>query len=163
MNNPDTNEVWRLLNERVHYEIFKIIAKKVDELRRDLEDSFKIFYNKIEEIIDLQELEDLDTFVYALFDYMKDSFFPHQNTFSEICIEIFNSSLVTDEIDDIIFQMQIDLENIFWSKDYAEDAEVEYVEAKNKIQEIRQSITTRFLLFDRKLVELTEKLNSRHQ
>ena len=115
---------------------------KICELREDLKETFELFCEKLDELIyNKQEL------LKFLYDF-KNNFYYHKQKFSDICISIEDSILLTDdEINDILGKMKLDLENIFFSN--YEDNE-----------HIKHTMNKKFLSFDKKLTELYEKINT---
>jgi hypothetical protein len=68
--------------------------------------------------------------------------------------------LTDDEIDDILGEMELDLENIFFSNDEMFDNLVGNIEKVSCcLKEIRETMNEKFVSFDKKLCELYEKIN----
>ena len=115
---------------------------KICELREDLKETFELFCEKLDEFI--YNKQELPKFLYDF----KNNFYPHKQKFSDICISIEDSILLTDdEINDILGKMKLDLENIFFSN---------YVDNEH----IKHTMNKKFLSFDKKLTELYEKINT---
>jgi hypothetical protein len=118
---------------------------KICELREDLKETFELFCEKVDECIYNKEE------LHNLFYNFKTSFYPHKEKFSDICIAIEDSILLTDdEINDILGIMKLDLENMFFSND-----EIFYDN-----EHIKDIMNKKFLSFDKKLTELYEKINT---
>lgn len=82
---------------------------------------------------------------------IKNSFYPHKQKFSEIYVDIVDSIVLTDdEVDNILGEMELDLENIFFSNDEM---------FLSSPKEIQQTINEKIVSFDKKLTQLYEKIN----
>lgn len=136
---------------------------KIYELREDLRESFELFSKQIDVILD-GEAEELDVNLHEISYNFKNSFYPHKQKFSDIYDCIQDSIVLTDdEIDDILGEMELDLENIFFSNDGMFDILLEVLGNSEKVsiflKEIRQAINEKILSFDNKLCQLYEKIN----
>jgi len=135
-------------------------VSNIQELSKYLMESFKEFYSKFEKLESIEDPDTISVKSYEILEYLKDSFYIHQPKFSDICIDIED---YTSDINDILDEMELDLENIFWTNDDMFDDLIEKIGDKEKtiiqLNEIRSSITTRFMSFNRKLKELSEILN----
>ena len=135
---------------------------KIYELREDLRESFELFSNQLDVILD-GEAKELHTKLYEISYNLKNSFYYHKQKFSDIYDCIQDSIVLTDhEKDDILGEMELDLENIFFSNDEMFD-EVIGIGNQEKttlcVKEIRKTMNKRIVSFDKKLTELYEKIN----
>ena len=133
---------------------------KIYELREDLRESFEIFSSQLEVFLDGEADVNIQDISYNF----KNSFYPHKQKFSDIYDCIKDSIVLTDdEIDDILGEMELDLENIFFSNDEMFDDLLEvlgnYEKTSRCLKEIRQTVNERIVSFDKKLTELYEKIN----
>ena len=133
---------------------------KIYELREDLRESFEIFSGQLDGLLYVEE-EDLGVKIYDVLYNLKNSFYPHKQKFSDIYVCIEDSFVLTDdEIDDILGEMELDLENIFFSNDEMFDNLVGDIENVSRcLKEIRENMNEKFVSFDKKLCELYEKIN----
>jgi hypothetical protein len=133
---------------------------KIYELREDLRESFEIFSNQLDGFLDVKE-EELGVKIQDVLYNLKNSFYPHKQKFSDIYVCIEDSFVLTDdEIDDILGEMELDLENIFFSNDEMFDNLVGNIEKVSCcLKEIRETMNEKFVSFDKKLCELYEKIN----
>jgi len=133
---------------------------KIYELREDLRETFEIFSNQLDGFLDAKE-EELGVKIQDVLYNLKNSFYPHKQKFSDIYVCIEDSFVLTDdEIDDILGEMELDLENIFFSNDEMFDNLVGDIEKVSCcLKEIRETMNEKFVSFDKKLCELYEKIN----
>jgi hypothetical protein len=133
---------------------------KIYELREDLRETFEIFSIQLDGFLDVEE-EELGVKIQDILYNLKNSFYPHKQKFSDIYVCIEDSFVLTDdEIDDILGEMELDLENIFFSNDEMFDNLVGDIENVSRcLKEIRENMNEKFVSFDKKLCELYEKIN----
>jgi hypothetical protein len=133
---------------------------KIYELREDLRESFEIFSNQLDGLVYVEE-EDLGVKIRNVLYNLKNSFYPHKQKFSDIYVGIQDSIVLTDEeIDDILGEMELDLENIFFSNDEMfDDLLVDRENTSRCLKEIRHTMNEKIVSFDKKLCELYEKIN----
>lgn len=133
---------------------------KIYELREDLRESFEIFSGQLDGLLYVEE-EDLGVKIYDVLYNLKNSFYPHKQKFSDIYDCIQDSIVLTDdEIEDILGEMELDLENIFFSNDGMFDILIGNSEkASLFLKEIRETVYEKIVSFDNKLCELYEKIN----
>lgn len=133
---------------------------KIHELREDLRETFEIFSIQLDGFLDVKE-EELGVKIQDILYNLKNSFYPHKQKFSDIYVCIEDSFVLTDdEIDDILGEMKLDLENIFFSNDEIFDNLVGDIEkASHCLKQIRETMNEKFVSFDKKLCELYEKIN----
>ena len=134
---------------------------KIYELREDLRECLESLSKQLETLFD-NETEEL---IYKILYNFKNSFYPHKEKFSIICTDIQDSIILTDdEIDEILGGMEFDMENIFFSNDEIFEDLLEVLgndeKTSYRVKEIKQTLTNQFLSFDRKLIELYEKINT---
>ena len=133
---------------------------KIYELREDLRECLELLSKQLDNFVNNKNEDKVFDILYNL----KNSFYPHKQKFSTICTDIQDSIILTDdEIDEILGGMEFDMENIFFSNDEIFEDLIEVLGDDEKaallLKEIQHTITNQFLSFDKKLVELYEKIN----
>jgi len=152
-----TNQEKDVFNININMSLDCKSESKIYELREDLRESFEIFSNQLDRFLD----EELGVKIQDVLYNLKNSFYPHKQKFSDIYVCIEDSFVLTDdEINDILGEMELDLENIFFSNDEMFDNLVGDIENVSRcLKEIRETMNVKFVSFDKKLCELYEKIN----
>jgi uncharacterized protein YlaN (UPF0358 family) len=141
------------MNISLHYKY----DSKIIELREDLTENFEFFEKQLDKFLDSKEKELLYNF--------KNNFYPLKQKFSDICIDIQDSIVLTDdEANQILNDIKVDMDNIFFSYDKMFDDLLETLEDHKKttlcVKEIKHNMNKKFLSFDKKLTNLYEKINT---
>lgn len=155
-----TNQEKDVFNININMSLDCKSESKIYELREDLRESFEIFSNQLDGFLDAKQ-EELGVKIQDVLYNFKNSFYPHKQKFSDIYVCIEDSFVLTDdEIDDILGEMKLDLENIFFSNDEMFDNLVGDIEKVSRcLKDIRETMNEKFVSFDKKLCELYEKIN----
>ena len=141
------------MNISLHYKY----DSKICELREDLKETFELFEKQLDKFLDSKEKELLYNF--------KNHFYLLKAKFSDICIDIQDSIVLTDdEANQILNDIKVDLDNIFFSNDKMFDDLLETLEDHKKtslcVKEIKHTMNKKFLSLDVKLTKLYEKINT---